>query len=249
MPCLATRSPWSGERTSRVSETNISMVQYLWCVRDQKPWTRPMSHCSDYLHVKLFGQNKIVLCDTLQFPTPPWPTSVSRGGRKDGRRRQWVSEWWKEVELKMWQWQQVREKAAADGRIMALLSRADTEVLGRHSGAQQPGDCTLPQPPNTMPGRLHDSPGSEQRQNVQDEKWFLYWTGPPWKPAEIHDAPGMHTLVSMVHCPDCVETRGSCGCPWSYSNREPWCLWYKVSSKVIQMFLAWATAWGHPDCL
>lgn len=73
----------------------------------------------------------------------------------------------------------MREKAAVDGRTMALLSRADTEVLGRHGGAQQPGDCTLPQPPNMMPDRLYDNPGSEQRQNVQDEKLFLYSTGPP----------------------------------------------------------------------
>lgn len=38
----------------------------------------------------------------------------------------------------------------------------------------------------------HYCPGSEQRQGVQDEEWFICWTGPSWKTSMIR-VPQGHT--------------------------------------------------------
>jgi hypothetical protein len=46
------------------SKTLTNTVQYLWCVRNQKPWTRPMTSCNEHLHIKLFGQTQQKYCVT-----------------------------------------------------------------------------------------------------------------------------------------------------------------------------------------
>lgn len=57
-PCLAAKPSWIWA-TGGYRREGLVMVQYLWCFRNQTPWTRPMTHCKEYLHVKLFRQKKI----------------------------------------------------------------------------------------------------------------------------------------------------------------------------------------------
>ena len=43
-------------------------IQYWWCHRSQKSWTRPMTHCNDCLQLKMCGQ-RAILWDILWYTT------------------------------------------------------------------------------------------------------------------------------------------------------------------------------------
>lgn len=58
------------------------MVHYWWCVRYQKPWIRPRTHCNEHLHIKLFGEK--LLSDILQLPVPLLQTNIWWRGVEDG---------------------------------------------------------------------------------------------------------------------------------------------------------------------
>ena len=85
--------------------------------------------------------------------------------------------------------------------------------------------------------QLHYCSGSEKRQGVQDEEWFIFWTGPPWKTTMIHAAQG-HTGSCGPRIIGSVETIGSRGYTWFSSSWEScWCLWPNLPPKVIQEFI------------
>lgn len=48
---------------------------------------------------------------------------------------------------------------------------------------------------------LHNHPGSEQQQDVQDEEYFILWIGSPQKSSMLCAAPGGHVDVCGPCCP------------------------------------------------
>lgn len=78
---------------------------------------------------------------------------------------------WREVKLKTGQRRDGRinsceRKALVDWRTVSLLSGAGRVVCSSLELVQI-------QPPNTA--QLHGCPGSEQRQDGQDEEQFIFW--------------------------------------------------------------------------
>lgn len=85
--------------------------------------------------------------------------------------------------------------------------------------------------------QLHYYLGSGKRQGVQDEEWFIFWTGPPWKTSMIHAAQG-HTGSCGPRIIGCVETIGSRGYACFSSSWEScWCLWPNLPPKTILEFI------------
>jgi hypothetical protein len=85
MPCLAAISLWLWTIAGYLNQVS-AMVQYLWCFRNKKPWTRPgMNICmQSYL-------GKYIYIDTLLFPMPLLQTNIWwRDGESKGVER-WVS--------------------------------------------------------------------------------------------------------------------------------------------------------------
>jgi hypothetical protein len=116
-----------------------AVVQYLWCVIDQKPWTRPMTCCNEYLHVNLFGQKKKRYCVTLQFLMSLWWTNVKWRSGKDGERDQWMSS---------------GEEHYSSDRCERGLWWTGDYLVGSTGDLHQPGAYTLTQLPNTLPSHM-----------------------------------------------------------------------------------------------
>lgn len=89
---------------NKISETSLSSVilQYLWCFRTQRPWTRSMTSCSKYLMQNCLSKNNNnkILCDIQQFAMVLGLINVWWEGGKDGR----TGTWWREAELELSGW-------------------------------------------------------------------------------------------------------------------------------------------------
>lgn len=112
---------------------------------------------------------------------------------EEGKKGEWSTHaWWKEVEPEtQWQWQ-LWEEAEVDRRAHCC----------------QVGDSGCAAAWSSLE---HLYPGFEQREDVRDVAWLIFWSGPPPKMSMVHAAPGehvgicgssysgAHAVVSMVH--------------------------------------------------
>lgn len=123
-----------------------------------------MARCNEYLHAKFFGQIYIyVLCDTVQFPVS--------GGAEVGKVEEWNGECTVEggdtgnrTAPGMGGLIVVRESFRGQENV-SLLNKAGRVACSSLESAQT-------QPPNTA--QLCGCPGSEQRQDGQDEEQFIF---------------------------------------------------------------------------
>lgn len=82
--CLAAKSPWFWA-TAGYPRWVSAMVQHLGC---QKPKTRPMTRCHEYVYGNLFGQKKY--CVTHMFAMQLWWTNMRDG--QVGKMEKWRGE-------------------------------------------------------------------------------------------------------------------------------------------------------------
>ena len=62
-----TGSSWYRDTTGQPGG-DLMRIQYWWCHRSQRSWTRPMAHCNEHLQEKMCGQRDMVW-DTLWYTT------------------------------------------------------------------------------------------------------------------------------------------------------------------------------------
>lgn len=82
MSSLSKIETWS----MTVIEEVLAMVWYLlWCLKDRRPWGRPMTH-DKYLHVQLCGKKNILsywaMCFSFQCHCDKWICDRGDGGTK-----------------------------------------------------------------------------------------------------------------------------------------------------------------------
>jgi hypothetical protein len=52
---------------SRITHRGLARIHYQWCHRGQRPPTRPMSHCREYLQVKMCSQRGYGVGHTVTY--------------------------------------------------------------------------------------------------------------------------------------------------------------------------------------
>lgn len=127
-----------------------------------------MTHCSEYLHVKLSEQKKNVLSDTLQFPVPSWQTRMwCRGGKMEEQSGECT------VERGGTSSDKCERSRGGRGNVL-FLSGPDMLLSSSMEFSQT-------QTPKRT-SRLHSCPSSEQHREVWGEELFVLWSGPPQSP-------------------------------------------------------------------
>lgn len=173
-----------------------------------------MTCCNKDLHIKLFGQI-YVLCDTLQFAMPLGQTNM-QWRRKNGGTEQHMCSGEK------WDYRHNGDRCgrgcSGQGDI-SLPSRAD-RVL--HSSLE------LLQALTQTHAQLHDRPGSEQQNHVQDGEWLILWFGPPQKTPVVQAVPRGHVRI----------------CDLCYSQGTFWCLWSLQPPQALLMPKVLVDAYG-----
>lgn len=64
---IATGSPWL-KTVGYLKGVSVS-IQYWWCTRNERPWTRSTIYCNEHSKKKLSGE-KGILSGTLKLPVP-----------------------------------------------------------------------------------------------------------------------------------------------------------------------------------